>query len=465
MTALKEFSVSSLALDLKNYRTGPQPDERAAIAAIIEDQKGKDQKATKLVNLADDILRMGGTSPGEPIWVTREDGKHVVLEGNRRVAALKLLATPALARGTIVGDAFAELAKQFRTNPIRKIDAVVFPSREAAEPWLRRRHLSPASGVGLQEWKPMAKGRADREQGKKAPRFLLVSELLNDGTDEWAGLAGRLDSMWTTVDRALNASAMSSELGIKVDPKTGTITFENGNTEAGKSLLRRILRAMADPDFEFSKVETKDDRTAFLKEFVPHSVKARRGSAAADGRAATTAASKQSTAKAAASSTKSRTERGPRPTLAPTAGTRTFHVDGPRLNPLYRECRKLVVQRNENAAAFLLRVFIELSSEALLVEKKIPLPHIATKKGITKWDQFGVTINTKVAEVLKILDATGASKELKQARVALSDSDAGFSVDTLHAYFHNRQMLPDAAAIKGAWDAWENYLRLLHEAR
>ena len=93
MASWETFKLSELRLDQKNYRTGPTATQRDALAAIIEDQK------TKLVNLAEDILNVG-LSPGEPIWVTRDidnPGMYIVLEGNRRLTALKLL------RNTIVG--------------------------------------------------------------------------------------------------------------------------------------------------------------------------------------------------------------------------------------------------------------------------------------------------------------------------------------------------------------------------
>ncbi len=87
MASWETFKLSELRLDQRNYRTGPTATQRDALAAIADDQKGK------LVSLAEDILSVG-LSPGEPIWVTRDtdaSGMYVVVEGNRRLAALKSL--------------------------------------------------------------------------------------------------------------------------------------------------------------------------------------------------------------------------------------------------------------------------------------------------------------------------------------------------------------------------------------
>ncbi len=455
MSIWETFRLSELRLDQQNYRTGETSNQRDAFAAIIEDQEHK------LTNLAEDLLAMKGPSPGEPIWVTRDinkRGMYVVLEGNRRVAALKILETPALADGTVVEEAFTILAKQYAENPIRELEACVFPTREEAQPWQRRRHLTSASGVGLQGWKPMAKARANRDQGVKAPRFLAVSEFLQDDSEEWAGLSDVLDSKWTTVDRLLNASTLPTVLGINIDLKTGLITFENSNVDAGKSLLRRVLHEIAKPEFKFAEIDTDVDRENFVNRFAAFSVKLKNKGGPAPKPAPPV--------KPAPSRRRIKLTLTPRTTLAPKSGSCTFKVAGDRLNVLYKECRKITVKGHENAAALLLRVFIELSSEALLVEKGVSIPNAAARTGKSNWDDVGITLSMKIGAVLDLIDPTSRDSKLQQARVARDpNSQATFSISTLHSYFHNRHMIPDAVAIKEAWDAWENYLRLLHEAR
>ena len=480
MASFETFRLTELRLDQKNYRTGAVASQRDAIAAIIEDQR------RKLVNLAEDVLALG-LSPGEPIWVTRDTdapGMYVVLEGNRRIAALKIMEAPALAAGTVVEKAFLALASQFSEKPIRQIEARVFATREEAQPWQRRRHMTSASGVGLQSWKTLAKARANRDQGAKAQRFLAVVEYLQDDSDEWAEIADVLDPKWTTVDRVLNASTLSTLLGVDINLKTGAIKFENGEEESGKDLLRRVLRGIAAPDFRFSDIESDRDRETFIARFADFAVKAKGGNNAASpnggvkpsGAVAPSAdqsapltepqTATQPTAQPKATATPSKTKPipAPRSTLAPRRGGQTFAVKGDRLNGLYRECRDIVVKNNENAASFLLRVFIELSSEALLEEKGTPIP--SSVRGRSNWDDTGIPLSVKVNSVLGIIDDTGKLKTLAQVRVACDPkSTASYSISTLHGYFHNRHTKPDAMSIMAAWDTWEIYLQLLHAAR
>lgn len=457
MATFETFKLSELRLDEDNYRTGHVDGQRGAIQAIINNQK------QKLVNLAKDILAQGGISPGEPIWVVRGEafGSYIVVEGNRRVTALKLLDNPVLADGSVIEKQVRELATQFASHPIRELTGVVFSSSEEAEPWRRRRHLSSGSGVGLEPWDTLAKGRADRDHGKRSRRVLTVYEYLQDASDDWRDIATTLDGRWTTVERVLNAAPIKDLLGIEIDPKTGTVTFENGNEAAGKKLLRSILGAMAAASFDFANVEKKEDRQAFIERFAGMSVKAEPSS----NPSASTLPQPLQSPPAPPSLRRPKLDTTKRTTLAPRSGSRTFQVDGVRLNTIYRECRELSVEKNENAAALLLRVFIELSSEALLAETRALIPPKFTPKA-HNWDDIGIPLAVKVSCVLGLLDPTGKAKAYQPIRVAIDQqSDSIASINTLHGYFHNRAFNPLAADLMKAWDVWEGYLSALHASR
>jgi len=482
-----------LRLDQVNYRLGPQATQRDAIRAMIEDQ------GSKLVRLAKDILSMEGVSPGEPIWIVPAGvrGQYIVEEGNRRVTSLKLLETPALADGTSVSKQFRKLAKTYAEHPIRELDARLFATRQDVLPWKRRRHMTAGSGVGLAAWKTLAKGRANRDLGLDAPRSLAVVEFFaDDKSDAWAEILEALDGRWTTVDRVLNAGPFKETLGIVIDPKTSVVSFDNGDVKAGADLLKRLLGAMAAPDFEFADIEDKDDRKAFIDKFASFSVKAKAtpsetlngqkpvgplGESIVETETAIEVSPAQdasssnakpenltdTAATAAPQSTASRRDAtdANRKTLAPPDGPRLLPVQGIRLTPLYNECRKLKVKGNENAAAFLVRVFIELSSENYLQEKSVPLPRSLRDKHVKDWEDYKVKLSDKITAVALHIDSTRKAPVFVQAREAILPAAVGsFSINTLHSYFHNRHVLPDEATIKASWDGWEAYLRELYLA-
>ena len=94
--------------------------------------------------------------PGEPVLVAPPDaGGHgppfLVVEGNRRLAAVKLLADPQLA--PIRSRAVESLVADARSRPTA-LPAIVFGSRDEILDYLGYRHVT-----GVKEWGPLAKAR------------------------------------------------------------------------------------------------------------------------------------------------------------------------------------------------------------------------------------------------------------------------------------------------------------------
>jgi hypothetical protein len=106
-----------------------------------------------VLELARNIVKNNGLFYGERVITVIESGKHVVLEGNRRVAALQMLLNPALVPASF-STRFPSAPATLRAS-IRSIKADVAPSREAAEPILTKRHTEQ----GAKPWSPVAKMR------------------------------------------------------------------------------------------------------------------------------------------------------------------------------------------------------------------------------------------------------------------------------------------------------------------
>lgn len=98
-------------------------------------------------------LAENGFFEEEPIAVTRDKGDtFLVIEGNRRVAALKLLNDAAL-RGRLGLEDWDEIASKVRFGLLR-IPAIVYASREDLLTFMGFRHIT-----GVKPWEPLAKAR------------------------------------------------------------------------------------------------------------------------------------------------------------------------------------------------------------------------------------------------------------------------------------------------------------------
>lgn len=145
--AIAELDPKKIVLDALNPRIEVPP------GATQDEIRAKLLKLEDVLDLARSIAQNGGLSPGERIITTIEDGKQVVLEGNRRVTACQLLLTPTLVPQEFEGR-FPEASLELKRN-IRRIDADVAPDRLSAEPILTRRHTESSA----KPWSPVAKMR------------------------------------------------------------------------------------------------------------------------------------------------------------------------------------------------------------------------------------------------------------------------------------------------------------------
>lgn len=155
---MTEYTPAELLLDVTNPRFEPTASQREAINALLADRD-------KMLALAADIVDKGMLNPAESPIVVEENGTKVVLEGNRRLACLKVLANPDLAEDAKIRAAFEKLAQK-GTGPAR-IDVWLAPSRDAARPWIELRHTGQNGGVGVNPWTTEQQQRFDRNAAPK----------------------------------------------------------------------------------------------------------------------------------------------------------------------------------------------------------------------------------------------------------------------------------------------------------
>lgn len=178
----------------------------------------------EVIELARKIVKSDGLLYGDRIITTIENGKHIVLEGNRRVTALQLLLKPSL-----VPDKFKNRfpkASPDLKEAISRIPSDVAPNREVAEPILTQRHTER----GIKPWTPMAKMR-------RAARFIDDDKLDFDAAAERLGTTAsqvrKLVRPYRLLKRALSLggwnkserSALEGE-NLTVNPYTRFFTLQ-----------------------------------------------------------------------------------------------------------------------------------------------------------------------------------------------------------------------------------------------
>ncbi|HVD41462.1 MAG TPA: hypothetical protein VNC16_10745 [Solirubrobacterales bacterium] len=145
-----------------------------------------------------DLLAVGssiaanGYHAAEPLLVApRDDGddRLVVVEGNRRFAAVLVLLDPELLPRL---SQFHELSEEADLEELRELPCLVYESRDQILDYLGNRHV-----VGVKEWKPLAKARYVKQLQERAEK------LQEDKSDK--ALARRIGSNAAYVRRLLNS--------------------------------------------------------------------------------------------------------------------------------------------------------------------------------------------------------------------------------------------------------------------
>jgi hypothetical protein len=389
-------------------------------------------QGSKLVTLAEDIIA-NGISPLEAFGVLQDGRKYTVLEGNRRVTAIKLVAVPDLCAGTSVYKAFRKLSTAHASSIMKSVPCVVFESREKARIWIDRRHNKDLKGAGLETWDAEAKRRFNAESGKTDP---VLSAL--DAVRSQSGLTKEvLENLnkvpTSTFDRILSDPYVKEKLGLEFDG--GKVS-----SKRDKSGVMKILTAIADElgskKIKVDDVRKKADRQKYIDAKIK-AVKLDVSKAASEwtigGENGTVAANAKTAKKTTALTVRRRT-----------FGKVSFNIVESKPSAVFRELSKLNVEEMPIACAVLLRTFLELSCY-----------HYQKIKGIgnTPQQELNKRITSVVAHMIKTGVAT--DKELKGASKAANNQHSLASTDTLNAYVHSAHFIPTPSDVRGAADQIE----------
>lgn len=256
--------VSGLLLDETNPRfakgVGGQDD---AVTALLLDAP------SKMVNLAADIARQGMLNPTEYPVVVEEDGDLVVIEGNRRLACLKVLSNPELA-SIASSQAGKDLVKQFkelaRSGSVpRKIDVYVAPDRESARHWLELRHTGENDGVGVLGWAAWQANNFRRRRGTQADRATTFCEAIFKTYPNDDSLLSDVQtvrsSKLTTLGRLVSDPEVRRNFGFDFTDDEVVFYFEPGEMLAG---FRRVFADLAG-ELSVTNIKTKNQRVDYVK--------------------------------------------------------------------------------------------------------------------------------------------------------------------------------------------------------
>ena len=421
--------MADLLLDVENPRHPTASNQREAIGLLLDDA------GDKTIRLAEDIVENGLSPIDELLVLQNRNGTYTVLEGNRRIAAMKLLATPGLAAGRSAEADFKHLASKSEL-PV-SVRCAVATSREEAQHWLELRHTGQNEGAGVVPWNSEATQRFRRQKGSHADRAIsfidaVVKAYPKDATITDAAKEVAKERL-TTLGRLVSDPDVRSALGISFSD--GEMLAHHSAAEL-KPAVSRILDDLTG-QLTVTDIKTKAQRKKYvgkMKESLPDPQNFSPSARPLSGGSALKKPAKATPAKKTAK--------------PPNRLFTAVYVSnlGSRIQDILTELQNLDLEKFPNAASVLLRAILELSVD-----------QVFDVKGWPKQGRF----KDRVKRCLIAIDPSQSDLAYQAVRAGLQDGTSMMAVATLHAWVHNPQWHPVAADLRQIAQNYSPFLTAL----
>tara|TARA_Y100001001_G_scaffold77653_1_gene75569 strand:- start:760 stop:2184 length:1425 start_codon:yes stop_codon:yes gene_type:complete len=248
----KRLKLTDIAVNKDNDRHGSQGSEQNAISWLIKN------KSAHMKSLIRDVAEVGRVF--EPPLVLKLEGakKYTVFDGNRRVAALKILRNPNLV-SDLQFQSFVKGLLKSHPKPADTIQVQVEEDIDLVEEIIFRRHSGSQAGVGQSAWDPAAKQNFQVRTGKHT-KLNLASEVESVFQD--LGHISNADQIKRSVlNRLLSAEVYRARVGLRV--KNNQLFFTH-SAESVVQALSKILSDMQDGQLTLAKAWSEDEKLSYL---------------------------------------------------------------------------------------------------------------------------------------------------------------------------------------------------------
>jgi len=260
MSSRKNISINSILLDSENARHGEKHSQPEIYKWMTSGSV-----AQKVLKLAGDIAAKG-LSPldGMGVIPSRDTDKEpwIVVEGNRRVAALKFLNNPKLCPDLKLRKQYDQLKKKAAVQISIRAEFAVFKDFSDASYWIQLRHGGEHGGVGISSWGTKEYDSFLARLGARSTNRSAVNLLSYALSKRLITLAQYEQIPTTTLYRMLSTPSVRKQLGCHVSK--GEV-FRIADEEYFERAVTTLLLAMASGKVSVTELKGLSQREDFAK--------------------------------------------------------------------------------------------------------------------------------------------------------------------------------------------------------
>jgi len=381
------IKVDLLDFDARNARLtlneAPSQDELIQEIARVEWKS--------CIELLKHIVKYGQLSPLENILLLSHGNRYIVLEGNRRLFALRLLNQhkPTL---QLLGERKQTQVESIVKGhkPITEVRAVIFEHRVDAAPWITLKHASGQGGAAMKPWRAFEKDRDEYNRNPdncpKTLAFFYTAINLRGSHKGFADVIDRvLDNGYTNLERIITSSFFEEMTGITIN---GTMLRSPYGEKYVHNIVMSICEALANKE-----ANSRDlNKTTGLEKFIRSIVEKHESSKTPNEKVELDAKIPQAVDKQSNETPQAPSSAGTQTALIEPATkkqqTRTKQNKqkalagftpsnlGDKLNQMVREAQKLTIHNYPEILFATYRILLDLSCDYYVKEKGIDIPSV-----------------------------------------------------------------------------------------
>ena len=463
--------VGNLLLDPQNTRipTAHQTDDqRALLHELVAHEE--------VLGLAKSIASLG-LFPSERMVVMPYGRYFLVLEGNRRLAAIRLLLNPELAQTSAMVRNYRRLARNIDLTPLTSIDVFLVENRITAARIIAALHTKPAR----RPWRPVQKAQFYREMVENGltpkevaqeigvpegeVRRSLRSEMLYriaQTFDLPPGIRKRLDSRsfsFTTLERFLERTAGQEFLGIKPDNTHGIRGVVH--PDRFRAVLTKIITDITTMSGLTRQINTEQEMRKYIQ-------RAEKGTPTTQ-----TGGNFIPEFFLGGKTPKPEPPAPPKPKPRRRRSTSVIPADfecsvrEPKVSAIFSELRNINVRTQRNSSGVMLRVLLDVALWCFYKRIAISATVIAHYDKKRKKRAHNKNWTPSLRQLIRYgvshhsFPGMSADEYKSLATLLAKDANWNATLDILNEYTHNPQVQPTEQEVRTVWERAEPLLTII----